>query len=165
MSPQVDIADIYRRYGALIYARCRRLLGDPVRAEDAVQEIFIRAQRHQQRIPEEPDTRKWLYRVTRNYCLNVLRDERGWQQRQSAEVAASQRAADQSPEELLLQKDLVRQLIARLPGKMQAIVMAYYLEDMDQRQVAEALGISRRTVINQLQEFHDKSRKFLARGS
>lgn len=41
--------------------------------------------------------------------------------------------------------------------------MLYYLDGLEQEQVAKTLGISRRTVINRLQEFVDRSRKFAFR--
>jgi RNA polymerase sigma-70 factor, ECF subfamily len=40
----------------------------------------------------------------------------------------------------------------------------YYIDGLEQEQVAKTLGISRRTVINRLAEFTSRSRKFIARG-
>jgi predicted DNA-binding protein (UPF0251 family) len=41
--------------------------------------------------------------------------------------------------------------------------VALVLEALEQEQVAKTLGISRRTVINRLQDFIDRSRKFISR--
>ena len=54
-------------------------------------------------------------------------------------------------------------LVSRAPGKLQAAAVLYYVDGLEQDQVAKTLGISRRTVINRLQEFMDRSRKFLTR--
>jgi RNA polymerase sigma factor (sigma-70 family) len=70
MTPQ----DIYRRYGAVVYRRARRMLGDEQAAKDVCQEVFLRLFRS---LPEferaSPVT--WLYKVTTNHCLNLIRDE------------------------------------------------------------------------------------------
>ena len=44
---------LYRRYGPAIFARCRKLLGDPASAEDATQETFLRIQRQLDRVPND----------------------------------------------------------------------------------------------------------------
>ena len=160
MASNTDVGELCRRYGPQIFARCRRLLGDRELAEDAVQEVFVRAQRYRETLPEEPEVRKWLYRVTRNYCLNVLRDRRSTEMH--LQLLANGWSMIQQ-EELLLNRDLVRRIVVRLPERMQAIVMAYYVEGMDQQQVATALGLSRRTVVNQLQAFRVRSQKYLGR--
>ena len=37
----VDIELYYRKYGAMVFRRCRQMLGDAERAQDAVQEVFL----------------------------------------------------------------------------------------------------------------------------
>ena len=65
---------LYERYGAVVYRRARRLLGDEHAAWDAVQEVFVRVLKHARRFRREASPTTWLYRITTNYCLNVLRD-------------------------------------------------------------------------------------------
>jgi DNA-directed RNA polymerase specialized sigma24 family protein len=54
-------------------------------------------------------------------------------------------------------------VIQRAPEKLQEVAVLYYMDGLEQEQIATTLGISRRTVINRLQEFQERSRKFLAR--
>jgi DNA-binding transcriptional regulator LsrR (DeoR family) len=54
-------------------------------------------------------------------------------------------------------------LVERAPEKLRATAVLYYVDGLEQEQVAKTLGISRRTVINRLQEFVDRSRKFITR--
>src|SRR5215813_6025428 len=66
---------LYRAYGPVIYARCRRLLGDGGAAEDATQETFMRVYRHL----DKADSREalgWIYRIATNYCLNEIRNRK-----------------------------------------------------------------------------------------
>src|SRR5262245_12099271 len=70
------VTELYRSYGGIIYARCRKLLGDDSAAEDAAQETFIRVFRHLDRAPDERAALAWIYRIATNYCLNEIRDRR-----------------------------------------------------------------------------------------
>ena len=67
---------LYRMYGPIIYARCVRLLGDRAAAEDAIQETFMRVQRHLHKVPSADEALTWIYRIATNYCLNEIRDRR-----------------------------------------------------------------------------------------
>ena len=49
-----------------------RMLGDALMAEDVAQDAFLALFRHLHQVPENA-IRPWLYRVTRNLCLDILR--------------------------------------------------------------------------------------------
>lgn len=49
-----------------------RMLGDSLAAEDAAQDAFLALYRHLEQVPPSA-FRPWLYRVTRNLCLDQLR--------------------------------------------------------------------------------------------
>ena len=49
---QEALAELYDRYGALAYAVALRVLSDPGRAEDAVQEAFLKVWNHAARSEE-----------------------------------------------------------------------------------------------------------------
>src|SRR5450432_2184327 len=57
---------LYRMYGPVIYARCVRLLGDRAAAEDAMQETFVRVQRHLEKAPDAEEALRWVYRIATN---------------------------------------------------------------------------------------------------
>ncbi len=155
------VSSLYRKYGPAIYSRCRRLLKDDALAEDATQEVFVRVLRHIETAPDDAEALGWIYRISTNYCLNQLRD-RGRQ----AEPTAPEELPDvegDHPEPELLDRDLALRLVSRAPEKLQAAAVLYYVDGLEQDQVAKTLGISRRTVINRLQEFMDRSRKFITR--
>lgn len=67
---------LFHRHGALVYRRALQLLGQPDAAEEAVQEVFIRAMRAGDRFDPRARPSTWLYRITTNYCLNQIRDAR-----------------------------------------------------------------------------------------
>ncbi len=55
------------------------------------------------------------------------------------------------------------QLVTRAPENLRASAILYYIDGLEQEQIARTLGISRRTVINRLNDFMTRSKKFLSR--
>lgn len=156
------VSSLYRKYGGAIFSRCRRLLKDDTLAEDATQEVFVRVFRHIESAPDDAAALAWIYRISTNYCLNQLRD-RGRQAEPTAPEELPELVGGEIPEEVWLNSDTASRLITRAPEKLQEVAVLYYLDGLEQEQVAKTLGISRRTVINRLQEFVERSRKFLGR--
>ncbi len=156
------VSTLYRKYGAAIFSRCRRLLKDDAQAEDATQEVFVRVFRHIETAPDDAAALAWIYRISTNYCLNQLRD-RGRQAEPTAPEDLPELVGGEVPEATWLDRDTASRLIHRAPEKLQEVAVLYYLDGLEQEQVAKTLGISRRTVINRLQEFVERSKKFLGR--
>src|SRR5947209_8503848 len=59
----------------MILRRCRTLLRDPAKAEDAMQDVFVSLIRHEERLRDEAPG-ALLLRVATNVCLNRMRGER-----------------------------------------------------------------------------------------
>lgn len=117
----------------------------------------MRVLRHIEAAPDDTAALAWVYRISTNYCLNQLRDRA----RQAEPVEQLPERAGDHPETLWHDKALALQLIERVPEYLQAPAVLYYLDGLEQEQVAKTLGISRRTVINRLQEFAERSKKFI----
>lgn len=151
-----DLAAVYRMYGGIIYARCVRLLGDRAAAEDATQETFIRVQRHLAKAPPADEALRWIYRIATNYCLNEIRN------RKLRPIAdeVPERAADGID---FADRDLVARIIRRAPEEVRAAAWLHHVDGFDQQEVADILGVSRRTVVNRLAELVTNARKFAAR--
>jgi RNA polymerase sigma factor (sigma-70 family) len=141
-----DLVELHARYGAAILGRCRRLLGDSEAGKDAAQEVFVRALRYRARWPDASAMGPWLFRIATNYCLNELR---GRQVRARAwSLSAAQ--ASSSPEACVAARSELGRIMERLPARARDVVRLTYVEGMLQHEVAEALGVSRRTVLNDL---------------
>ncbi len=117
-----------------------------------MQEVFVRAIRSKVEFWENVSPTTWLYRVTTNYCLNVRRNAQRRAELVSARPDAP--ASSEGPE----QQVLVLELLSRVPEEMAQIAVYYYLDQMNQAEIAEILGVSRRTVGNRLEEFRKQAR-------
>jgi RNA polymerase sigma-70 factor (ECF subfamily) len=63
---------LVERYGPELEAHCYRMLGSPHDAEDALQEILLRAWRGLPRFEGRSSSRSWLYAIATNACLDVI---------------------------------------------------------------------------------------------
>jgi RNA polymerase sigma-70 factor, ECF subfamily len=151
---QVD--ELYRRFGPLVFRRARTLLGDEQAASDAMQEVFMRTLRSHEAFRHEASPTTWLYRITTNYCLNVLRDGSRHRQR------LAERAAPQPGGSVVTGSDpevplLLAEILERLPVELCEIATYYYVDCLSHDEIADVIGTSRRTVGNRLREFHARA--------
>lgn len=138
--------ELYRSYGPLIYARCRKMLGDDVAAEDAAQETFIRAYKHLDKVKSTREALPWIYRIATHYCLNV---QRAGKQR-AVPVAETPERPGEHAEDSLSHRDFLLKLLDRLPEKVHTVAWLHHVEGLEVGEVALMLDISRRTVMYRL---------------
>ena len=128
---QDALAELYDRYASLAYGIALRVLGDPGRAEDAVQEAFLNVWNRAAAFdPARGSLRSWLLTAVRNRSIDYLRG-RGAHERQEQElqpVAATVALNDPWHEvSLKLERDAVREAMTSLPPEQrQALELAYF---------------------------------------
>jgi RNA polymerase sigma-70 factor (ECF subfamily) len=132
------IAELYRTWGPAIYRRCLRLLRDTEAARDATQEVFRKALSSPEKLVSADTALPFIYRVATNHCLNERRN-------------AGRR--------------LVQRVLARFDARTQSIAVGVLVDGMEHEEVADALGISRKTVSRKLARFLENARKYLERSA
>jgi RNA polymerase sigma-70 factor (ECF subfamily) len=161
------LAELYRRYGLLVERRCARILGNPADGRDAAHEAFARAAEKLATFRGDSDKVAWLYRISTNVCLNVLRAQRRrgipWQDH----VRAAQDAALPRDEEAAHAE---RQVAVRLLGAIEdeltrALVIYVYLDDLSQGEAADLVGVSRATANTRLGRFREQARAWMGGSS
>lgn len=70
---QKAFAELMQRHQDRVYRLALRLLKDRQEAEDAAQEVFLKAYQHAGRFEPSGSVAGWLNRITANHCLNRLR--------------------------------------------------------------------------------------------
>jgi RNA polymerase sigma-70 factor (ECF subfamily) len=136
------------------------LLGNPADAEDALQEVFVRAMRAVDAFRGESSPMTWLYRISTNHCLNVLRANR------RRRTGMEKRAADASfnsyaPPESIEDLAAIREILPAFDREIQALAVMYFLDGMSQQEVADEIGLSVPTVRKRLNQFIQRAKKRL----
>jgi RNA polymerase sigma-70 factor (ECF subfamily) len=158
---RAELEALYRAYGPLVRRRARTLLGDDLEAQDALQEVFVRVIGAMNEFRRQSQPSTWLYRITTNLCLNRLRDGRRRRDhlaRLGDEAARMSRAPGLSPEA----RAALRRVLAEVSPELSEIAVYYYVDDMDQAEIANALGVSRRTIGYRLDRFRIEAQKALS---
>ena len=131
-----------------VYAK--RLTGDADGAREVVQDLFVRLYEHRQGLPAPGSLKSYLYAAVRNACLNRLK------QAQTRQLHHQQMLYQSSPVEdtdALVQLELEEKIwraVQDLPGQCGKIFRMNRFEDKKNRQIADELGISVRTVETQI---------------
>jgi RNA polymerase sigma-70 factor (ECF subfamily) len=154
-----DFAIVYRQYRGIVQRRALSILGDEQAAKDASQEIFIRALQAQDTFRKEASVTTWIYRITTNYCLNVIRDRA-----RRAEILAAQGPADEAVAPTVDSQIAVSRVLAQLPDQLREIAIYFFVDQMNRDEIAELLGVSRRTIGNRLEEFRNLAKRLTAEG-
>ena len=126
------------------------LLGDTARAEDAVQEAFLRTFAGWGRLRQPALAHIYLRKAVLNQCRSGLR-RRMSESRGNAIVAAGERTRGGDGFETAHATGLdVAAAVRRLPTRQrETVVLRYYL-DLGEAEIAETLGVNVGTVKSQL---------------
>ncbi|BDG03391.1 RNA polymerase sigma factor [Anaeromyxobacter oryzae] len=161
MTDRERAAELYRQYGPAVYRRCLRLLKDREAARDATQEVFVKLVRDIARLDDPGIVLPWIYRVATNHCLNQLRNKvrRGEEALDGFEVSSSD-GASSFPD-----RHLASTVLSRFDERTQAVAVGVLVDGMAHEEVADALGVSRKTVERRLTKFLEGARKLLGGAS
>ncbi|MBJ6982526.1 MULTISPECIES: sigma-70 family RNA polymerase sigma factor [unclassified Luteimonas] len=120
---------------------------DVTASEDIAQEAFLSAWQNLKRLQNPASFLPWLRQITRNLAYDHLRSQRNRNVHGEAAELAIAHAADPSalPDERLLdaeREQLAADLISELPEESREVLLLYYREGQNSRQVASLLGLS-----------------------
>jgi RNA polymerase sigma factor (sigma-70 family) len=132
---------IHDRYRQRLFAYTRQMLPRRQDAEDALQDIFVRAYSGLRANHRELALRAWLYRVAHNRCIDELRRPAP----PPPEVIQLLRAPEHDPIAEADQRESLRRLIAdvrRLPDQQRSALLMRELGGMSYADLSVALGVT-----------------------
>lgn len=143
------LAEAYERWAGLVHGISLRALADRSDAEDATQQVFVRAWRGRATFdPTKGSLGGWLVGISRNVCADTWH-QRARQSRQveaarsvvGPEVAPAHEQPEHSVERLVLLDAL-----EQIDQPARDIVRLAFFDDLTHSQIAEATGIPLGTV-------------------
>lgn len=133
---------LYRKHARRVFAVLWRLCGHEARAEDLVQEAFVRAWQALPAFRFESAFATWLHRLAVNTALMDLRARRGGEALETDDEALDTQATpDSAGHRTALGLDLER-AIATLPPRARAVLVLYDIEGWKHEEIAAELGMA-----------------------
>jgi len=153
----LDLERIVNEYGDALLRMCFLYLKDHAMAEDAVQETFLRAFRHQDGFRGESSVKTWITRIAINVCKDMLTDP--WARHRSGEDLPD----EATPEPSFSSEDryVITGKIANLPPKYKEVILLHYYQELKLSEIAEILGESEATIKTRLKRARDMLRSEL----
>jgi RNA polymerase sigma-70 factor, ECF subfamily len=145
------LEQLYDRYGTLAYSVALRLLGDSAKAEDVVQDVYLRLWNNAARFDASRGSlRTWVLSSVRNRSIDYLRG-RGAHERREKELPESVHAAGGGSDPWhevaqSLEQDAVRQALRSLPAEQRRVLELAYFGCYTQREIAEMIRVPLSTV-------------------
>lgn len=134
---------VIETYSDMLFRLCLVMLGNYSDAEDAVQETFIKYIRKSHDFDSHEKERSWLFTVAANTCRDMLR----YRKRHPADNIDS---VDLSV--YMTSDSGILDALMTLPDKFKEVLVLYYVEDCNVKDIANIIGKSESAVKMRLQK-------------
>lgn len=157
---------LMERYGSGVINLAYRFLGSQADAEDAAQDVFLRLYQHPPQLTPSGKLFTWLYRVTVNRCLDLIRrrpqgakflslDEPlpGGEESDTVLAEKVPAPAGTSPMDQMVQVELVtltRRAVLSLPLALRVPLILAAFEELPHEGIGDILGLSPKAVERRL---------------
>lgn len=158
---QNAIAEIFDRYGSLVYSIALRILKDPPQAEDVLQEIFIQLWKYPNKFADgRGSLPAWLAVVARNRAIDHLRHRRPMEPFGDLVVASSVNLSSEIERNRMIEK--VRSVMSGLPLEQQRMLELAFFEGLTHSEIAARTGEPLGTVKTRIRSALASLRKEIA---
>jgi RNA polymerase sigma-70 factor (ECF subfamily) len=137
---------IIERYQVPVYNLCHRMLDDPMEAEDAAQETFLRAYRNLKRFDPERKFINWILTIASNHCVDRIR------RRRLRLISMDDLVSDpfvaenaEGPESSMLKQESqeeIQALLRDLRPQDRAMVILKYWYEMSYEEIGEMMSLT-----------------------
>lgn len=131
--------ELYRLYYKPMYNICLRMVGNPVEAEDVMQEAFLKAIIKIDTYEGKVSFGAWLKKIVINRSLDQLK------KRKVKFEELNEKIPDEEPvhfEISEIQMEQLKKAIQLLPDGYRVVLSLYLLEGYDHEEIAQILGIT-----------------------
>lgn len=139
---------IYIRYNKMLYVLAYKYLKDSFRAEDIVQQVFLKLWEARSLFAGAINIRNYLYTSAKNLILNEIRDNFSDMEKNYA-VIQNRPEFEDKLQSALEEKDLFQhfyKILAELPEQKRKVCLLKIRDNLSNQEVADKLHISVPTV-------------------
>ena len=156
--------ELYRRHFRRVYALCLRMLGDPTRAEDLTQDVFIQLFNKIGSFRGESAFTTWLHRMTVNQVLMYFRKSSTKSEltTEEGETPVQIVRGTENPDRMpIIDKIALERAIAALPTGYRTVFILHDVEGYEHGEIAQMMGFAEGTSKSQLHKARLKLRSLI----
>lgn len=146
-------------YANDVLRMCYFFLRQRTLAEDAMQDVFLKAYEHLDALREDEAEKAWLMRITVNTCRDVQRS--AWLRHVDKRVTPED--LPEAAEPFTEADDSIVREVMRLKRGYREVIMLHYYQEMSAEECADALGITPSAFYRRLKRALEKLRPRLER--
>ncbi len=149
---QSTFEKLFKTYFKQLHAYAFTMLRDEADAEEMVQQVFFKLWERNDTLSFPGSVAAYLYRAVHNESLNFIK-HRKVKSNHQLHVAYSMKNDVEHPAKKILAGELEKKIHAaleELPGQCRTIFQLSRFEELKYREIADKLGISVKTVENQM---------------
>ena len=149
--PDLALKVLYDEYYNYICSVVYKMIGDSTMAEDLAQEVFVEVWKRRESLDVNTSLRGYLRMVAVNKTLNHIRSKKMNFEEEDAVLQVP--SNENSSQKILEAKDLekvINDSIDSLPDKCRVVFGLSRFEELSYKEISAELGISVKTVENQI---------------
>ena len=163
---QAAYGELVQQYQKRVFALAVRMCPTPELAEEAAQEAFLAAWQSLPFFRGDSAFATWLYRLTSNACVDLLRKENRHQGPSLDDETVSAKVPDPTPtpEKAVEQKELRRQIEAglqTLSPEHREVLILREIQQLSYDEIADVLSLDLGTVKSRINRGRRQLREFL----
>jgi RNA polymerase sigma-70 factor, ECF subfamily len=152
VEPASDPQAAYRAFGPALVRKAERVLRSREDAVDVVHGLFADLIPRWNKDVDLP----YLYRAVTNRCLNMVRDRNTRARLLEREGTTAAPVGRVKLEDQVVGVGLIAALAEKLDESHMEVLVARFVDDMTQEEIAEHLGLSRKTIGKRLDRIRDE---------
>lgn len=142
---QGDYALLIDRYKDKAFSLLKRLLGNEMDAEEALQDSFLKAYNSLANFRRDSKFSTWFYRITYNTGLTVVASKKRKIEQQMSSIDEHFELGDFDSEVYSTTanaKDYLLKMIDKLPIRNALVLILFYIDDMSLNEICQVMDIS-----------------------
>ena len=145
---KIAFTEVYNRYHRLLYSVSYRYLMDREKSEEAVQYVFVRLWEFRSDLNIGISLKNYLFTMTKNYVLNVIRNENSVIEKQYELAQSTSEYEDDFIEKLENRErmDIFYKALDKLPEQKREICLMKVREELSNKEIAERMNLSVNTI-------------------
>lgn len=143
---------VFRKFNAKVYGFVMATLFDKDLAEDITQSVFLSVWEHRTNIDPGRNFQGYIFTIARNmvyrHTENIIRNRR-FEEYIRKSLSEKSSATEEHIDAALLE-DMIMRMIEKLPEARRRIFLMSFRDQMSNREIAEELSLSTKTVETQI---------------